>query len=275
MPQLATAFGVEETVLLESLHIQTEDGNDVPMSAVIAGYLAQPEAEQVAQQRVTLDQETETYRGELRASNEEALLRVGHLAQALHRQLIGAQVSPDEARRRSAEDPERWNAERIETMERERGLAEVLRELEAEGQRHADEQVKVDAEWQRKQGEEVLKIFPDLKNPATRTQQQSAINSYLGGIGFTGKEITDLADSRMYRVVRDAIYGSHVRKRAVSHIAIARDKGLPAPVPAAAGRPEMAGEGQLRAQRLTALQDAHRNSGTVDSAAAYFKEMGV
>ena len=275
MHQLATAFGVEEPVLLQSLQIKTGDGNDVPLSAVIAGYLANPEAEQVALQRLTLDQENDTYRSELRATHDEALLRTAHLAQTLHTQLLGAQPSPEEARRMQAEDPDQWNAKRVELMERERALGESLRQLEEEGQRRSGEESRSNQEWLNKQAEEVMDIFPDLKNPATMTQQRTAINSYLGGIGFNSTEIQELADSRMYRVIRDALYGSHVRKRASQNIAAARDKGLPAPTPAAGGRLEQPGEGQLRSERLTALREEHRSAGSVDSAAAYFKEMGV
>lgn len=273
--QLAAAHEVDESMLLDQIHITTEDGNEIALSAVVAGYLAQPGAEQAAEERAGFEAQYEERGAEQRAMHDEALMRVGHLAQVLQQNMLGSMPSPEEMIRLQAEDPQAFAEARLRQHDTQQQLGQAMRFLDEEYQkRGADEDAK-HAQWVKDESAKKLKIFPDLANPATAKQQETAISSYLGGLGFKAKEISDLQDSRMYRVVRDALYGSAVRKSGAANIAAARDRGLPAPKPAPTARIEPPTNRESNDQRLSGLRDRAKQTGSVADAAAVFREMGV
>lgn len=270
--ELAQMFGVHEQQLTDSVHITTADGHAVPLSTAIRGYLSQPNAEQIIQERAQGEVELEQERGRLQGIHDEAILRVGHLAKALHE--VGIGTSQAELTHLQVQDPLAYDRERVRIMERQTAIDGAMRNLDAEAQRVMADRDREHTAWVQRETDKRMKIFPDLANPATRAQQELAIKSYLGGIGFNGQEQEGLQDARHYSVIRDALYGSEVRKLATQRIASAKQRGLPAPAAAPSSRPETPGIHQQHEAELTRLVTSHRERGTVDSAAAVFKQMG-
>ena len=273
--QLAAHHGVQESELLDVIHITTEDGNQIPLSTVVTGYLSQPEAEQAAQERALLETQFEQRRAELESVQDQALLRVGHLAKIMQDDLIGAMPSAEEMGRLKVEDTERYNEIRLRSMEMQQRVQQAIGFLDQEyGERIQKEEERL-KNWRETEAKKVMKIFPDLANPATAKQQDLAISSYLGGIGFTAEEIAGLHDSRLYRVLRDAMYGSKVRKMGQAKLAEARDRGLPTPKPGPRARVEPPGPNQQKEQQIAALVARQKQTGSVDDTAAILRARGI
>jgi hypothetical protein len=275
LSQLAAAHDVEESMLLDTIHITTEDGNDIPLSTVLSGYLAQPGAEQAAEERSGFEAQYEERATEQRAIHDEALMRVGHLAQVLQQNMLGSMPSPEEMIRLQTEDPQAFAEARLQQHDAQQRVGQAMKFLDDEYQKRGAEQDSTHAQWVKDESAKKLKIFPDLANEATRKQQETAISSYLGGLGFKAADIATLEDSRMYRVVRDALYGAKVRKAGAANIAAARDKGLTPPKPAPTARIEAPTNAQTNVARSAALRAHAKQTGSVADAAAVFRDWGI
>jgi hypothetical protein len=273
--QLAAAHEVEESMLLEQIHITTEDGNEIPLSTVVAGYLAQPGAEQAVEERAGFEAQYEERATEQRAMHDEALMRVGHLAQVLQQNMLGSMPSPEEMIRLQTEDPQAFAEARLQQLDVQQKVGQAMNFLNEEYQKRGAAEDSKHGQWVKDESAKKLKIFPDLANEATRKQQENAISSYLGGLGFKAAEITALEDSRMYRVVRDALYGSKVRKAGATELAAARDKGLTPPKPAPTARIEAPTNAQTNVARSAALRAHAKQTGSVADAAAVFRDWGI
>lgn len=66
-------------------------------------------------------------------------------------------------------------------------------------------------EWAREQRKLIADAFPEWKDPRTATAQMGEMKSYAKAIGFTDAEIAGV-DSRLMRVLRDAVIGAQVRQ---------------------------------------------------------------
>lgn len=273
--QLAKYHQVEESELLDSIHITTADDNEIPLSTVIAGYLAQPEAAQVAEERGGLEDQFTQRRTELEGIHDEALLRVGHLAKVMQMDLAGSMPSPEEMGRLKTEEPEKYAELSLRHMEMQQRVGQAMAYLDAEYEKRGEDADRRAQEWRASEAQKVVKIFPDLANEATRKQQDGLISSYLGGIGFKSAEIAGMVDSRLYRVVRDAIYGANVRKTGATKIAEARERGLRPPKPGPSARVEPAGVQEQKTQQLVSLRERAKSTGSVEDAAAVFRGMGI
>jgi hypothetical protein len=271
--QLAEVMGVEQDGLLAGITIDDAEGNAVALSDVVGAWRATPDAEALAEERVGLEAQYGQRHTELQAQHDEVMTQASSLVQMLHSEIMSG---PDDAaiQLMEVDDPQGAREARLLRMERTQMIERTLGQLQTESQRRAEGRQQ--AESTRLQGEmrRVGRFWPEIINPATRTEVHQTIRSYLGGVGATKEQIdSNLNNAVMFRVLKDALHGAAVRKAAKGGIEKLKERGLAAPRPAPQARQEAPGPEALdakeRSRRFGKLEQSH----SIDDAAAVFEGM--
>jgi hypothetical protein len=242
------------------------------LAEAVDGFLAQPDAAIVAQQRGSLESEFVHRDGQRQELFDTAM---EHLASQTN--AIRVELSADQDHAAMAQllatDPEGYR-QRMVASEARKGM---LANAEAELQRGKDHKARQRAEdADRKADREnrlLIAAIPEWHDPVKGPVIKQAIEGYARSIGYTPKELNGLTDSKQIIALRDGALGRNVQTKGKAVLRAARAAKLPAP----SGRPHARGEIQSQAEvsnksRADAFNQL-RNDGSLDSAAAVFEGM--
>lgn len=235
----------------------------------IDGFLAQPAAAQVAQQRDTLQIEFAHRATELKANHDAAMKNLASQTTAL-KAMIEQDESPAKLAELLASDPVGFQAKQMEIEARKLALSGA----EAEQARLADQQRRDDEtrvhSYRAEQTQQLQTHFPEWFDAEKGPVVKQKLDAYARSRGFTDADLSGIDDYRMFLVLRDAALGNELKTQGKKVIQQAQEQKLPAPAAKQAARGEIPGKKeqglQSRANSFANLQ----RSGSIDDAAALF-----
>ncbi|PGH59454.1 hypothetical protein CRT60_00280 [Azospirillum palustre] len=250
--------GQEEPASVEKVRFKLPDGRDVEatLEELSKSYLMQSDytkkTQELATQRKTLEQTTETLRVE-RARE----LQILNLAQ----QMLAQQVPPEPDYTLASTDPTAF----VQQKAAHEAAVQRLRALNAHQQRVAEQvqagQVQSLQQHLTKEAEALVERIPEWKNPETAKTEKTKLIEFGRSVGFTDAELQSVYDSRAVSVMRDAmLYRELMAKRPAI-------EAKPAPASKVL-QPGTARTGNSRSTEAARAHARLAQTGSVDDAAA-------
>jgi hypothetical protein len=265
---LAQALELTPEELTSSIQITTQDGEQVPLSAVIEQFGKPAGPQQTPAEVQQAVAQFETHRTKLQQEHDAKL---GELQQ-LTGQLIGqieAEKDIDWAKLEE-EDPVEYVKQRQKALDRRETVRASMETMRAEAEkRQADEQ-KTYQEWRQAEAQKILVAMPQWADPEKAKPDMEMLGKYLERTGFTPEEIDRggaLNDSRyLITAFKAAQYDLLQRKKKVT---VKKVRTLPKMVKGGARREATREDVRKRAAQRAKLKE----TGSVQDAAALMEEL--
>lgn len=150
----------------------------------------------------------ETQREQASAALAERLTQADQLLTTLERELLGQYNNVDwEALRR--DDPAEFAARQQEYGSQYQRIQQMKQQaMQVVQQQTAEANQKMEAQRQeilQKEYQAMLEVIPEWRDESVAQAEKSAMTDYLKENGYSPEEISQLADHRMVRVIRDAL----------------------------------------------------------------------
>ncbi len=152
-------------------------------------------------------------------------------AQSLHlleQTLAPTLEEPDWTKLREELDPGEFAAEVAEYQLRQARVKEVQAEQIRVAQLQQRDMLRAQAVYLQQQRDALLNAVPEWKEPARVKQDMDEIVNYATTLGFTADDVAEVADHRLFRVLRDAARFAKLQKSSPS-----KPSATPAATPAA------------------------------------------
>lgn len=262
---LAQDFNIEESDFLENIMVTDSAGAEHSLGSVLETWQAAPNTIESA--RADLETGFQAQRTELREIHDQSLLQVAELTQALNQRFMANQLNRVEEMQLQRDEPDSYALYQSQQNEDRAVLQQSLQAIRAEADRREQSNTSERKAFLEASMAEVQKAWPALYDSKTATQVAGEMNQYLGGYGFKKEEIAEVSDPRIFRLIRDGMEGSQLKKTGQKKLAAARERGIRRPAPPAKARGEEATPGLKRQADVNTRREAHNQSKSVDSAA--------
>lgn len=270
MGQVAQHLNVDEETLLREISFEDSNGVRTRVIDVVDAWRNAPDAVSVAAERTTLEQEFLDRNAEVAQLLDESLSRGGNLIQMLTQRLATNEYSQYDMDRMKAEEPARFNEVTARQLEDRTALQNATDQFRKEADERERTQAKFETDSRQAEGRKVNAFWPEYAAPATQQAIQTEVHTYLAGIGFTRDQMAGLYDSKLIRVIKDALDGKKIKTRGKQAIQDARRKGLPVLQAAPQARGEAPSRQVAQKANYAQLAEQARQSGSVEDAARAF-----
>ncbi len=204
LADLAKEFDVDEATLTNHLQIEIADGENVPLSSVIAAYKDAPRAAEIARE-VETEREALTARGvELTKKESEGIQELAAVTDVLLTQIEGEEKI--DWARLEAEDKLLYLTKREEFQRKRGAIAQGIQKLRAHETEQAGVQQREKDEFGIAEARKVAAAHPDWVNSAGRPNDvgiaaAKQIDAYLISQGYTQEDIDEqLVDHRQIQI---------------------------------------------------------------------------
>lgn len=265
----------EETPEDEETEVETEeeeggaesvvalpDGQEIPVSELVKGYLRQSDYTRKQQAAAEERKAVEAKAAEILGYGQQ-LTNWREQVLAMSQRFIPEE--PERPQVSAQEDPFAWSeyaAQKAEYDDRMAELGALQQQAEYERQMQARHQQTTLMEYAKGEREKLLTAYPELKDTAKAKQIKDQIGAVLSEYGLERHEHENLADSRVVRILID-FARMKMREKA---IAPAREKLKQAPPMLKAGK-RASPEGKA-ARSVRDAMATHKKTGSVESAVA-------
>jgi hypothetical protein len=267
LDELAQALDVED---LSELRVKVKvDGeeSEVPIAEAIRGYQRQQSYDAKMQELRGEKEQFESAVDQATKMWQQKLSSMNNLVTDLEAQVSGQEPNwdhildtygSDEFLRQKNSWDQKQTALQAARQEREAAQAERTQaEQQQQAERAAEEQRKLFDAW------------PELADEEKSKPLVKDMTSYLQSVGFGADELSEMLDHRMYLVARDAM-----RYRALDSSKAEtkkRVKGLPKVLKPNAPK----GKQSVQRDKVSAMRQKLRKTGSMDDAADAFKALGI
>lgn len=253
--------------------VQVEVGEKTySLKDVLDGFAAQPAAAAAAQERSGYEFEygqRENARGETHRAGMSVLAGLQNDLKAL----LSTTSTGPAMDQLLTDDPAAFQVEQRRLQQ----LQTTLDHTRAESQRvnEAEQRAKSTQheDWMNDQHRILDKKFPEWNDAKLGPVARGEMSTYLRGMGFPDTEQATLTDARFLLVARDAARGQRVQEKGKLTLQEAKERKLAAPHVKPGARTEALGEDASGNARRMAMVQNHRQSGSIESAAAIFTEI--
>lgn len=224
LADLAKMFEVEESELLSSLHIASENGERIPLAKIIETYKNAPEAARNREAFKAREAAFESEAVQLRMRTDESIREL-----AIHSQVLLDMTNEEFAdinwNQLKVEDPAQYVFMKERQRERGEAIQAAIEKMKSlDGQRKTEMATAVHAN----RSAEISRLhakMPEWVNPEIAQVAMAETATFLTDAGFTQDEINNISDHRYLLVAYDAAQYRKLQKQAPEKLSKLR--GLP------------------------------------------------